>query len=1075
MVKSTKTPTTTLKLPSKVNNNEFNSFIDKKLEQVIDIIQRTYLSLEYCKQYDIFSKSSIGQCTDHLHTVYQSAQEVKESMPISESDMNNTLTIIQTIFDKLSIIFSTYGTYSIKDIYYVVFGTKYESIDNYDKKNLYVSNKLELIEKYLIPVGYKNLPWKEADTSDEDIMNKITSYTIQIDKSSHIECFEPSTMYSSIHQSVYGLRTIIRNSEDKKLLCVSGLIKDIPLQYLQNNEFVKIRLSEIEITLNEHDSNSDLVSRFIESITLKELLIFSNIDFSKKFELMKADVEYVKNNKVEIIVKKFFEMETNSRRKMLVNLLIYNLDNEVQYIAYMLYDLLGASENNENADTTAQTLLYESLPWKLKQYFKETMINTIEFTQNALESCDTSKISLEQQVLLMKADQKIKDKALMKLKEVKSRSDDQGSKSKQYLEALVKIPFGIFRKEPILCKMDSLNETFKNMSHMIDANVTQKNKYTLYEIKSAVDEIEHTSLITSIEECLAKLSKKNKATLTQLLNIFVDTIPKEDRNKESLLKHLRAHLDNAKTDKELKKEIYEALNIINPSHINININKQLTNINDELVNVDVSMTKIKDDLDDCIYGHDEAKRQILKIVGQWINGEQKGYCFGFEGSPGVGKTSLAKRGLSSCLEDENGVHRPFSFIALGGSSNGSTLEGHNYTYVNSTWGKIVDVLMESKCMNPIIYIDELDKVSNTEQGREIIGILTHLIDGTQNDEFEDRFFSGVPFDLSKALFIFSYNDPNKIDRILLDRIHRIQFENLSWTDKIVIVDKFVKPELNEKMGFDNTVNLSEDVVKHIIETYTMEPGVRKLKEVLFDLYGEINLMLLDANDKEDVIELPLTITIEDLGTKYLKKNRKVNDMKIHKAPLIGTMNGMWANALGKGGIIPIESSFFPASNFLDLKLTGMQGDVMKESMTVAKTLAWSLTPPERQKELMKQFEETKNQGIHIHCPEGAVNKDGPSAGGAITSAIYSLLNNKLINNTISMTGETNLRGRITAIGGLDSKIIGSIRAGVKTILYPLENKEDFDEFIKKYGSILDLNEITFHAVDHIDEVFKHIF
>jgi len=255
----------------------------------------------------------------------------------------------------------------------------------------------------------------------------------------------------------------------------------------------------------------------------------------------------------------------------------------------------------------------------------------------------------------------------------------------------------------------------------------------------------------------------------------------------------------------------------------------------------------------------------------------------------------------------------------------------------------------------------------------------------------------------------------------------------------------------------------------------MEPGVRKLKEVLFDLYGEINLMLLDANDKEDVVELPLTITIEDLGTKYLKKNRKVNDMKIHKTPLIGTMNGMWANALGKGGIIPIESSFFPASNFLELKLTGMQGDVMKESMTVAKTLAWSLTPPERQKELMKQFEETKNQGIHIHCPEGAVNKDGPSAGGAITSAIYSLLNNKTINNTISMTGETNLRGRITAIGGLDSKIIGSVRAGVKTILYPLENKEDFDEFIKKYESILDLNEITFHAVDHIDEVFKHIF
>lgn len=1073
MVKSTKPPNT-VKLPPKVNNNDFNSFIDKKLEQVIDIIQRTYLSLDFCKQYDIFSKSSIGQCSDHLHTIYQSAQELKESMPIPEPDMNNTLTIIQTIFDKLSIIFSTYGTYSINDIYYVVFGTKYNSIDTYEKSNLYISKKLELIEKYIIPVGYKNLPWKEA-SSEEEIMNKITSYTIQIDKASHIECFEPSTMYSSIHQSVYGIRIIIRNTNDKKLLCVSGIVKDIPLQYLRNNEYVKIRLSDIEATLMEHEQNKELVQRWLESITLKELLIFSNTDFSKRFETMKTDVEYVKNNKVENIVKKFFEMELNSRRKMLVNLLIYNLDNEVQYIAYMLYDLIGANENTEKTDTTEQSLLYETLPWKLKQYFKETMINTIEFTQNALASCDTSKISLEQQVLLMKADQKIKDKALMKLKEVKSRSDDQGSKSKQYLEALVRIPFGIYRREPILCKMDALNETFKNMSHMIDANVAQKKKYTLYEIKKAVEDIDNQSLITSIDECQTKLPKKNKEILLQLMNLFVNSVPKEDRTKEGLLKHLHSYLENAKTDPTLKKHVYDMLNIINPSHINININKQLTNIHEELYNVDTSMSKIKRDLDNCIYGHDEAKRQILKIVGQWINGEQKGYCFGFEGSPGVGKTSLAKRGLASCLEDEHGVHRPFSFIALGGSSNGSTLEGHNYTYVNSTWGKIVDVLMESKCMNPIIYIDELDKVSKTEQGREIIGILTHLIDTTQNDEFQDRFFSGIPFNLSKALFIFSYNDPDQIDRILLDRIHRIRFDNLSWTDKMVVVDKFIKPELNEKMGFDNTVNLSEEVVKYIIETYTMEPGVRKLKEILFDLYGEINLTLLDANKKEEAIELPINITKEDLGTKYLKKKRKVSDMKIHKEPMVGTMNGMWANALGKGGIIPIETRFFPAGNFLDLKLTGMQGDVMKESMTVAKTLAWSLTPPERQKELIKQFEETKNQGLHIHCPEGAVNKDGPSAGGAITASIYSLLNNKPINNTVSMTGETNLRGRITAIGGLDSKILGSIRAGVKTILYPVENEEDFKEFLTKYENILDLNEITFHAVDHIDEVLKLIF
>jgi hypothetical protein len=217
-------------------------------------------------------------------------------------------------------------------------------------------------------------------------------------------------------------------------------------------------------------------------------------------------------------------------------------------------------------------------------------------------------------------------------------------------------------------------------------------------------------------------------------------------------------------------------------------------------------------LDESIYGHEHAKNQILKIIGQWMNGEQSGYCFGFEGSPGVGKTSLAKRGLANCLKDDAGVARPFAFIALGGSCNGSTLEGHSYTYVNSTWGRIVDVLMDAKCMNPIIYIDELDKVSKTEHGKEIIGILMHLIDSTQNSGFQDKYFSGIDVDLSKALFIFSYNDPSQIDNILLDRIHRIKFDNLSSAEKLVITRKYILPEINKKMGLEGCVHLSDEVI-----------------------------------------------------------------------------------------------------------------------------------------------------------------------------------------------------------------------------------------------------------------------
>jgi ATP-dependent Lon protease len=190
---------------------------------------------------------------------------------------------------------------------------------------------------------------------------------------------------------------------------------------------------------------------------------------------------------------------------------------------------------------------------------------------------------------------------------------------------------------------------------------------------------------------------------------------------------------------------------------------------------------------------------------------------------------------------------------------------------------------------------------------------------------------------------------------------------------------------------------------------------------------------------------------------------------------VGVINGLWANALGKGGIIPIEVSFFPTSTFLELRLTGLQGDVMKESMNIAKTLAWSLTPDDVKSELLATFEKTKNQGLHIHCPEGAVSKDGPSAGAAITLSIYSLLNNINISNTIAITGEINLQGNITAIGGLEIKIMGGIRAGVKKIMYPKDNKRDFAECYEKYKDFFEERGLEFQEVSQIQDVFQHVY
>ena len=193
---------------------------------------------------------------------------------------------------------------------------------------------------------------------------------------------------------------------------------------------------------------------------------------------------------------------------------------------------------------------------------------------------------------------------------------------------------------------------------------------------------------------------------------------------------------------------------------------------------------VRDVLDNSVYGHKLAKQQLERIIGQWIQGKMDGAVLGLYGPPGTGKTTLAKKGLAKCLIDDNGESRPFAFLPLGGKDNGSFLDGHSYTYVGSQWGRIIGILMETKYMNPIIFIDELDKVSQTEHGREIISILTHLTDSTQNNEFTDKYFSGIKFDLSKALIIFSYNDRDCIDRVLMDRILEIEVKPLAKSEKI---------------------------------------------------------------------------------------------------------------------------------------------------------------------------------------------------------------------------------------------------------------------------------------------------
>ena len=1079
-------------------------FIIEKNLYIQEIIRKTIISIKRNKLYEIFSNNDITLSINVLSELYEKTKEIDTKIAENSTETEKIIEQMQKIIDKLSMIICGFGTLCIDDLLFISFGSLFKNIKN---NNEIINDKYNLIKKYIYPIGYKIIHWKDKKIykNKNDILccDKQSENAILFEEANMFECFDVEPSIKLFHQKIYGIRVIIQNESLKKTLIINGLVEDIQLECL-TNKYIDVRIKTLLNYANNLNGNEkEIMIRLINTLTFKEILINGDLDIHKKVFGVIAEINAIKNNKLNITIKRFLEYDITIQRNMLVNLLLYNKEDEIQYICYLLYDLISVNSGDNN-DIMEQSMIYDSLPWKIKSYFKDVIKYTIKYTHDMTQKYDINKISLEQQIYLLKVDETIKEKAMTKLKEIKGKPDELNSKAKQYLEGLINIPFGYYREEPILRKMKEINQTFikllNNSENVYPNNeIVKKDKYTSIEILKHIKIMTNTiftNVLNDINKLLYEMSKKQLSIIIQYINNIKKT-KKESvtllNTNEKKIIYIMSYLNQrinqtppvmmidsavtisgeATNEETTIMEVYDLIKTSSPISFTRTIT-EMNSLKSNILTIENSINEISTILDQSIYGHNHAKNQILKIIGQWMNGEQNGYCFGFEGSPGVGKTSLAKKGLSNCLKDDNGSQRPFAFIALGGSCNGSTLEGHGYTYVNSTWGRIVDILIETKCMNPIIYIDELDKVSKTENGKEIIGILTHLIDTTQNDAFQDKYFSGIDIDLSKVLFIFSYNDPEQIDKILLDRIHRIKFDNLSLEEKTVIVNKYILPEINKKMGFENIVILDEKLIEYIILNYTTEPGVRKLKEILFDLYGEINIEIMKCKYADNFIT-PLLLTPDLITNKYLKKYHKIEEKKIHNKSEIGIINGLWANVLGRGGIIPIQTMFYPCSTFLELRLTGLQGDVMKESMNVAKSLAWNITHLDKKKELIKYFEETKCQGLHIHCPEGAVSKDGPSAGTAITIAIFSLFNNKKIKNNVAITGEINLQGEVTAIGGLDNKILGGIRAGITTFLYPKSNNRDFNEFMNIYKDKEFIKDIQFIEVESICDVFEYVF
>jgi ATP-dependent Lon protease len=455
-----------------------------------------------------------------------------------------------------------------------------------------------------------------------------------------------------------------------------------------------------------------------------------------------------------------------------------------------------------------------------------------------------------------------------------------------------------------------LLETKKTLTNQL------KKKPTSKILKNAVKECDAT-----IKELIKKARSKNAKTYHELVHggkkntNEMDYFKKKLSNKEQLrvmkdLKEINSYINIEKPYRltlldspmpaKFKAIALQKLNVLKSMdpgdneyykiknwvdtfmRIPFGIHKSLTvRMEDGMEKCQEFMESAKNHLDSCVYGLDDAKMQIMQMIGQWIaNPSAMGTAIAIKGPPGTGKTSLVKEGISKILG------REFTFIALGGTGDASFLEGHSYTYEGSTWGKIVQILIDSKCMNPVIYFDELDKISDTARGQEIVGILTHLTDTSQNTQFHDKYFSEVEFDLSKCLFIFSYNDESMVNPILRDRMYRIQTSGYDSKQKTVIARNYMLPKICEQVNFkEGDIIIPDETIQYIVSNKALtgdEAGVRNLKRCFEIIHTKLNLFrLMKPNAKvfgkemEMKVEFPFTVTKKEVDI-LIKNEEKQN-------------------------------------------------------------------------------------------------------------------------------------------------------------------------------------------------------
>lgn len=462
----------------------------------------------------------------------------------------------------------------------------------------------------------------------------------------------------------------------------------------------------------------------------------------------------------------------------------------------------------------------------------------------------------------------------------------------------------------------------------------------------------------------------------------------------------------------------------------------------ERVNVDVARKVLDKDH----FGLEKVKERILETIAvRQMNPEGKGQIICLVGPPGVGKTSIA-------ISVAAALNRKLARLSLGGVRDEADIRGHRKTYIGSMPGRIIEAISRSGSMNPLLLLDEIDKMGNDYRGDPAAALL-EVLDSEQNHSFRDHFLE-IPVDLSKVMFITTANTTDTIPRPLLDRMELIRLSSYTDEEKLQIAKNHLLPKQLEEHGLKKgNVRISDDVLRAIIRDYTRESGVRLLERRLAAVCRKVDMRLLKGDVKR------VTIMEADLP-KMLDCQPYPPALHTEKEE-IGVVNGLaWTEAGGE--ILEVEVNVMDGSG--KLELTGNLGDVMKESAQAALSCLRS-----RAVKLGIETDFYKTKDIHVHFPEGAVPKDGPSAGIAMATAMLSALTNRKIKASYAMTGEITLRGRVLSIGGLKEKTMAAMRNGIGTVLIPKDNVRDLEEIDQTVRAAL-----RFVPVETVDQVFAEV-